>query len=492
MGEEVAVQGFTREDRQRYRDKVHRCLDVLAQMLREDRFEQETPLTGMEVELNLIDAEGWPALRNSEVLARIDNPAFVQELGRFNLEINIPPQRLDGDGARRYEDQVRDQLNRAEERARAEGAGIMMIGILPTLRPELLTQQSISSNSRYALLDQQMLLARGEDLHINIRGARESLDTLSDSIAPEAACTSVQFHLQVGPEEFATSWNAAQCLAGAQVAVGANSPYFLGRELWRETRIALFTQATDTRPVEMKAQGVRPRVWFGERWITSVFDLFEENLRYFPALLPVVVEEDPVAELAAGRTPALQELRLHNGTVWRWNRPVYDVVDGVPHLRVENRVLPAGPTVVDVLANGAFYFGALRALADEDRPVWSRMSFGAAEDNFTSGCIRGLEATAYWPGMGELPITELVLRRLLPMAHEGLQAWGVDDDVRERLLGIIEARCASGRNGATWQVDAVHTLEERGLDRWEAIRTMTLEYLDRMHTNDPVHEWEPV
>ena len=492
MGEEVAAAGFTREDRQLYRAKVHRCLDVLAQMLREERFAVETPLTGMEVELNLIDSEGWPALRNSEVLARIDNPAFVQELGRFNLEINIPPQSLAGDGARRYEDEVRAQLNRAEELAQAEGAGIMMIGILPTLRPELLTIQSISSNSRYALLDQQMLLARGEDLHINISGTRESLDTYADSIAPEAACTSVQFHLQVSPDEFADSWNAAQCLAAAQVAVGANSPYFLGRELWRETRIALFTQATDTRPVEMKAQGVRPRVWFGERWITSVFDLFEENLRYFPALLPVVDPEDPVAELAAGRTPALHELRLHNGTVWRWNRPVYDVVAGIPHLRVENRVLPAGPTVVDVLANGAFYFGALRALAEEERPVWSRMSFGAAEDNFTQACIRGLEATSYWPGMGEVPITELVLRRLLPMAHEGLRAWGVEDSIRERLLGIVEERCARARNGATWQVEAVHAFEARGHDRWESIRRMTLAYLDRMHTNDPVHTWEPV
>lgn len=492
MGEEVADQGFTREDRQRYRDKVHRCLDVLAHMLREERFSFDEPLTGMEVELNLVDPEGWPALRNTEVLARIDNPAFVQELGRFNLEINIPPQSLTGDGVARYEEQVRDQLNVAEERAATEGAGIMMIGILPTLRPELLTHEAISSNSRYALLDQQMLLARGEDLHIDIRGAHESLDTYSDSIAPEAACTSVQFHLQVSPDDFAASWNAAQCLAAAQVALGANSPYFLGRELWRETRIALFTQATDTRPVEMKAQGVRPRVWFGERWITSVFDLFEENLRYFPALLPVVDDEDPVAELAAGRTPGLQELRLHNGTVWRWNRPVYDVVADVPHLRVENRVLPAGPTVVDVLANGAFYFGALHALAEQERPVWSRMSFGAAEENFTAASIRGLEATTYWPDMGEVPVAELVLRRLLPLAHDGLRSWGVDDAIRERLLGIIEGRCSSGRNGATWQVDAVHALQAKGLDRWEAVRRMTLGYVERMHTNSPVHLWEPL
>jgi gamma-glutamyl:cysteine ligase YbdK (ATP-grasp superfamily) len=492
MGEDVVGRTFSREDRQRYRDKVHRCLDVLARMLAEEQFDFETPLTGMEVELNLIDAEGNPAMRNNEVLASIDSPAFVQELGRFNLEINIPPQSLVGDGARRYEDQVREQLNVGDAKAHQQGAGMVMVGILPTLRPEHMTSESISTNSRYALLDEQLLLARGEDLHIDIRGQGEALETYADSIAPEAACTSVQFHLQVSPDEFATSWNAAQCLAAAQVALGANSPYFLGRELWRETRIALFTQATDTRPAEMKAQGVRPRVWFGERWITSVFDLFEENLLYFPALLPVLDEEDPEAELAAGRTPALRELRLHNGTVWRWNRPVYDVVGGRPHLRVENRVLPAGPTVVDTLANGAFYFGALRHLAQEERPVWSRMSFGAAEENFTRAAMRGMDTTVYWPEMGEVPIGELVLRRLLPQAHEGLREWGVDDDIRERLMGIIEGRCASGRNGARWQVDAVHSLEARGMDRWEALRRMTLEYTARMHTNAPVHTWDPV
>ncbi len=489
MGKNLPSRTFTREDRQRYRDKVHRCLDVLAQMLHHHQFEFDLPLTGMEVELNLVDERGLPAMRNAEVLARIDNPAFVEELGRFNLEINVPPQTLAGDGAARYEREVREQLNTAEEKAQLEGDGMVMVGILPTLRPEHLTHEAISSNPRYALLDEQMLLARGEDLHIEIRGEHEALETFADSIAPEAACTSVQFHLQVSPDEFAASWNAAQCVAAAQVAVGANSPFFLGRELWRETRIALFTQATDTRPVEMKAQGVRPRVWFGERWVNSVFDLFEENLRYFPALLPVVEDEDPRAELAAGRTPSLAELRLHNGTVWRWNRPVYDVVAGRPHLRIENRVLPSGPTVVDILANGAFYFGALRALAHEDRPVWSRMSFGAAEENFVAASTRGLDASLYWPGLGNVPAGELILRQLLPLAHEGLASWGVDDDIRERLLGIIEGRCTSGRNGARWQVDTVHALEARGLDRWEALRQMTQAYIELAHTNEPVHTW---
>lgn len=252
----------------------------------------------------------------------------------------------------------------------------------------------------------------------------ERLATTADTITPEAACTSTQFHLQVSPADFAAYWNAAQAVAGIQLALGANSPLFFGRELWRETRVPLFQQATDTRSEEIKAQGVRPRVWFGERWINSVFDLFEENVRYFPALLPVCDPEDPAETLAAGGVPRLAELRLHNGTIYRWNRPVYDVWKGRPHLRVENRVLPAGPTVVDTIANGAFYFGLVRALAEADRPLWSQMSFSAAEENFTSGARHGIDAQVYWPGLGYLPATELVLRRLLPLAHQGLDGWG--------------------------------------------------------------------
>ncbi len=490
MGEDIARLVFTREDRQSYRDKVHRCLDVFARMLAESAFDFDSPLTGMEVELNLVGPDSRPALRNAEVLDQIADPSFVQELGRFNLEINLPPRSLSGDGVTQYEREVRDQLNAADKLANEIDAHLVMIGILPTLTDEHMTQDSLSSNPRYALLDQQLLAARGEDIQIDIRGP-ESLETFSDSIIPEAACTSVQFHLQVSPDEFAEHWNAAQCLASVQVALGANSPYFLGRHLWNETRIALFAQAADTRPAELQAQGVRPRVWFGERWITSVFDLFEENLRYFPALLPVLDDEDPVAVLEAGGVPRLHELRLHNGTIWRWNRPVYDIADGKPHLRVENRVLPAGPTVVDILANGALYFGALRSLATQDRPIWTQMSFQAAEENFMTAAMLGIDAQVFWPGLGEVSVTELTLRKLLPLAHDGLRDWGVDDDIRERLLGIIEGRCTSGRNGATWQVDAVRAFEARGLDRAEALRLMTAAYVDRMHSNIPTHEWDP-
>jgi hypothetical protein len=233
---------------------------------------------------------------------------------------------------------------------------------------------------------------------------------------------------------------------------------------------------------------VRPRVWFGERWITSIFDLFEENARYFPALLPVISEEDPLAVLEGGRTPRLDELRLHNGTIYRWNRPIYAVVDQVPHVRVENRVLPAGPTVVDTIANAAFYFGLVRALAEQDRPVWSQMSFTAAEENFHAAAQAGIDARVYWPGVGQVPANELVVRRLLPLAAEGLASWGVDGEEAGTLLDIIERRCVAGCNGASWFVAQVHARSGEG-DRHEVIRRVLGDYRERMHSNDPVHTW---
>jgi len=487
VGDEVAARVFTGEDRKRYREKVKRCLDVFARMLAEARFDADRRSIGLEIELNITEETGDPAMANQHVLEMIADPDWQTELAQFNIEINIDPRTLEGGVFGELETAVRGSLNHAEEGAQKAHARLVMVGILPTLTEDLLNGNALSANPRYALLNEQIFAARGEDLHLAIDGV-ERLSVYADTIAPEAACTSVQLHQLVDPGVFARHWNAAQCIAGIQLAVGANSPFFYGRELWRETRIALFEQATDTRSEELKAQGVRPRVWFGERWITSIFDLFEENVRYFPSLLPVVEEEEPEEVLERGDTPRLQELRLHNGTIYRWNRPIYDVVRGRPHLRVENRVLPAGPTVVDTLANAAFYYGLARVLADEDRPLWTQMSFSAAEENFHACARDGITARVYWPGLGEVPAAELVVRRLLPLAYEGLDRWGVDPADRDRLLGIVERRCVEGRNGAQWQADTFHRLYEHA-DRGDALREMTVRYREHMHSNEPVHTW---
>ncbi len=488
MGEEVDLQEFTRSDRTRHREKVRRCLDVFARMLHESRFDVEDPMTGMEIEFNLVDDDGHPALKSAEALEAIADPHFQTELAQFNLEINVLPRRLGARGVTGFEEDLRSSLNHAESKSNEVHAHMVMIGILPTLEDGHLSPSKISPNPRYKLLSDQILAARGEDLVIDIQGA-ERLRTTSESIMPEAACTSTQLHTQVSPDNFAAYWNASQAIAGVQLAVGANSPYLLGKQLWQETRIPLFEQATDTRSEELREQGVRPRVWFGERWITSIFDLFEENVRYFPALLPITDDEDPLEVLDNGGTPALSELKLHNGTIYRWNRPVYDVVEGVPHLRVENRVLAAGPSVIDTMANAAFYFGLTRMLAEDDRPLWSRMSFSAAEENFHVAAQYGIDARIYWPGVGEVEATELVLRRLLPMAHEGLGRWGVEADEADRLLSIIEQRCILHRNGASWYVDKVKAHEKAGADRPEALRLTLQDYRKNMHANEPVHTW---
>ena len=489
MGRDIQAIKISGEDRRKYRDKLRRSLDVFARMLRECMFEAHPSRVGLEIELNLVDSGGTPSMRNADVLAAIADPAWATELGQFNIEINIPPRSLDGDAAAGLEQEIRDSLNTADARARDTGSRLVMIGILPTLAEHDMHEGTLSANERYRVLNEQIFAARGEDMRIEIDGA-ERLLTYAGSITPEAACTSVQLHVQVSPEAFASYWNAAQAIAGPQVAVAANSPFLFGRQLWHETRITLFEQATDTRPDELKQQGVRPRVWFGERWITSVFDLFEENIRYFSALLPICEGGDPLAELNGGAIPQLAEMSLHNGTIYRWNRPVYAVVDGRPHLRVENRVLPAGPSVADVMANAAFYYGLVRALAEAQRPIWTQMSFATAAENLHAAARHGLDAHLYWPGLGDVPAAELVLRRLLPLAREGLGRWGVSPAHAERLLGIIEQRCLTGRTGATWQIATAGSLAGRPeAGRMEALRLMTQGYIEHMHANDPVHTW---
>ncbi len=488
MGRDIQAIKISGEDRRNYREKLRRSLDVFDRMLRESIFDTSLSLVGQEIELNLVDERGEPSMRNAAVLDAIANPAWATELGQFNIEINVPPRPLSGNALAALEDEIRADLDAADTKARGSGSRLVMIGILPTLRQDDVHEGTLSANARYRVMNEQIFAARGEDIRISIDGS-EQLLTHADSITPEAACTSVQLHVQVSPEAFASYWNAAQAIAGVQVALGANSPFLFGRQLWHETRITLFEQATDTRPEELKQQGVRPRVWFGERWITSVFDLFEENIRYFPALLPICEDEDPLAALESGSCPRLDEMSLHNGTIYRWNRPVYAAVDGKPHLRVENRVLPAGPSVADTIANAAFYYGLVRSLAEAQRPIWTQMSFATAAENLHAAARHGIEAQLYWPGLGEAPAAELILRRLLPLARQGLGRWGVSPADADRLLGIVEQRCLTGQTGAAWQVAAEGAHASRGADRREALRLMTQRYIDNMHTNQPVHTW---
>jgi gamma-glutamyl:cysteine ligase YbdK (ATP-grasp superfamily) len=479
---------FSRADRRRYRQKVLRSLDVFAQMLDHFRFDEDKRMLGLEVEIDLVDAKGEPAMCNAEFLVRLADPTVKAELGAFNLEVNLAPRLIGGDGLSEHEQDLRATLNSARAVADQLDVQLVLTGLLPTLQPSHMVAANMSDQPRYRALNDQIIDSRGDDITVDIRG-EESLRVRLDSIMGEAANTSIQVHLQVTPTSFASYWNASQAIAGVQVALAANSPFLFGRRLWAETRIPLFEQAVDERPAELRNQGIRPRVWFGERWVTSIFDLFEENVRYFGALLPACDGEDPEAVIAAGGVPNLHELRLHNGTIYRWNRPVYDVRDGLPHLRVENRVLAAGPTVLDMFANAAFYAGLTRTLAEADRPVWSQLSYAAAKENFLAASRHGISASLFWPQQGESPASELVLGHLLPAAYAGLDSLGVDAATRDRLLGVIEGRCRTRRNGAVWQTRTVARLEEQGRDRAAALREMLSHYVARMRTNDPVHTW---
>lgn len=484
MGQDVDRRTFG--DRAAHLAKVRRCQDVLARMLSEHDFSIDEPMVGIEIELNLVDDAGRPALKNAEALSAIGGAEFQTELAQYNIEVNVPPVPVAGFGLDTMQRDIRDNLNTAQQKAQQVGANLVSIGILPTVADEHFRDSAITPNPRYRELSEQILAARGESIAIDIEGA-EHLHLTHDSVMAEAACTSTQFHLQVDPEAFGAYWNAAQMVAGVQVALGANSPFLLGHELWAETRIPLFEQSIDMRNAAQRASGELPRVLFGTGWISSALDLFEENLQAFAPILPILDAEQPEEALTAGRVPGLAELRMLNGTIYRWNRPVYDPSGRRPHLRLENRVLPSGPTIVDMFANAAFYYGLVAEFAATQE--WADQSFETAAQNFYAGARHGLAATIDWPGLGPTPVAQLVDDVLVPAADRGLHRLDVDRGVRRGLLEVIIGRCRTGQNGATWQVAEVHRRLEAGETRPQAMASMIGDYQARMHSGEPVHTW---
>jgi hypothetical protein len=492
MGQEVSHSEFTREQRLSFRERVITDLDVFEQMLEGSRFDFTRPQMGLEIELNLADSETFgPAMRNHDVLAELGDEDFQTEVGRYNIEMNVPPRPMAGDQAVRLERWLAQSLRRAGDAARPHQARVVAVGILPTLQADLFDEPWLSDGVRYKALNDSLMRERGEGFELDIEGPTgERVCQYFDTIGPLSGCTSVQLHQQVTPQDFPVFWNAATVISSLQVAIGANSPYLFGRRLWAETRIPLFTQMTDTRSVELKHQGVRPRAYFGRSWITSIFDLFEENVRSFPALLPESSEEDSQAVLAARGVPQLRDLKLHNGTVWRWNRPIYDTSQGVPHLRVENRVLPAGPTVVDMVANACFYYGLLESFTSSGRPIWTKMAFADVSKNFLDAAKFGISATQAWPGVGRVPAVDLIADHLLSVADDGLAALGLRREVRNHFLSVIEGRCRTRTNGASWQVAVTEAYEAAGHSREEALRRMLGDYMERADDNTPVHTWD--
>jgi gamma-glutamyl:cysteine ligase YbdK (ATP-grasp superfamily) len=488
MGQAVDDSVLVDEQAELVRERLDQRVVALREMVRLGWFGDHEDTLGLEVELDLVDPLGRARPVNDPVLARLGRDDLQSELARFNIELNVAPRRLTGDVFDATARELREILIRCAARTEVLGARIVAIGTLPTLRPEELTYEQLSSNPRYALLSRRMHEARRALFTVHIDG-REPLAFAADSVAPEASATSLQLHLRVPVDRFAAFYNAAQIISPVQVAVGANSPYILGHELWQESRIVLCEQLLDTRREDEVMTGARSRVSLGDEWVTGAVDLFAEIVESIPPLLPTLGPDDPLEILDSGRAPELDELRLHNGTVWRWNRPVYDVQGGRPHLRIENRVLPSGPTVVDMVANAALYYGLVRTLADSDPPPWTGRPFAETAADLRAAARHGLIAEIGWENR-RLPARDLLLDRLLPLAAAGLDAWGVDRAACDHYLGVIEQRARTGMTGAVWQTTFVGHLERnRRIDRAAALREMTRRYVENMREGAPVHEW---
>jgi gamma-glutamyl:cysteine ligase YbdK (ATP-grasp superfamily) len=494
VGTEIQQDRFTAADHARFKERLQQGLTALKMVLARPGFGRGERTMGAEVELFLVDAQARPLAVSQEVVQAAGNPLITPEMGSFDIELATPPVALAGRPFAALGRHIRGTMGEIRRRAAARGARVVPISVLPTFRRQDFRRRAITDLPRYRALAAGLARLRRAPFHICIDG-EDPLDLMSDEPAMEGANTAFQVHLRVAADEFARMFNAALLLTAPALAAAGNSPTFLGHRLWHETRVALFKQAGDDRPPpERDTDWQRPpRISFGNGWVREgAGELFMESVAFYEPLLPVCGDEDAVTCAERGGVPALDELRLHHGTVWTWNRPVYDTADG-GHLRIELRALPAGPTVDDMLANAAFLVGAILGLAPDAPELLPSLPFALAERNFYRAAQHGLAAELVWPkATGAAP--ESVLARdlvlaLLPHAARGLAEAGVDRDETERLLGIIEGRVSCGVTGAVWQRRTLAALERGGASREEALRAMLERYIAEVDSGLPVHAW---
>lgn len=489
MGSQQVAADETPEARRCFQRRLLRDLDALQRMIDEGLFDTGPRRIGAEQELCLIDERGAPASVAIKLQDRLGDERVVPELARFNLEINGSPRVLSGGcfGALRRE--FDGLLDRIREEGEPLGVRPVLVGILPSAQAEHLTREHITPLARYHALDRRLTEMRGGEHSLRIRGTDE-ISITHDSIMSEAVNTSFQVHLQVSPEEFATAHNVAQLIAAPVLAASTNSPFYLGRRLWSETRIPIFEQTVDTRRPEFHERRDVGRVRFGERWATSFLDLYRDDVALLRSVCIDTSDEDSLAELDAGRIPALRALNMHNSTIYRWNRACYGVneMDGrkVPHLRIENRVLPAGPSTLDEVATAAFWIGltlhGMTAWAD----LTERMDFDDARANFTAAARRGLHTKVEWLDGETLALDRLILDRLLPLAADGLAKAGVDEKESCDLLDIVSARVVSDRTGSQWLLS---TMRARGGANASNLRAVTLALADLQASEHSINDW---
>ena len=486
-GHNVSVNQGPRQE-QAFMKSLLADLAALEQMIVTGKIERGIRRIGAEQEMFLINHSMRQAPVALEVLQLANDNRLTTEIGKFNLEANLSPRLLAGDGLRRMEGEIHELVAIARQAANSINADVVLTGILPTIQQSDLRLEHLIPSPRYLALNQAMQQLRGGAFNVHIKGLDE-LQMTHDNIMLEACCTSFQVHLQVGAEEFARLYNWAQVITAPLLAVAANSPVFLGHRLWHETRTALFQHSTDERSTTRQLRSHPPRVSFGNGWIKdSVIEVFREEIARFRVLLTKEIDEDPMEVLARGELPALSALRLHNGTVWRWNRPCYGVKDGVAHLRIEQRTMPAGPSVLDEMANAAFFYGLMMALPAEFGDVDRLMQFDDAKGNFFAAARHGLKAQIRWLNGIDHSAAPLILEQLMPLAREGLKHAGVESSDINRYLDVVEERVRRDQNGALWSLRSLAAMDGQGTRELRS-RILVEQMIEHQQADEPVHTW---
>jgi CBS domain-containing protein len=488
MGERDGVRKLTESGEVReFTRQLLADVRALEQMLEQGMFEEDTRRVGAEQEMFLVNNDLFPAPIAMEVLSRIDDERIGTELARFNLEANLTPRDFAGSCLRDMETELEELVGRVRIAAAHHNADVILTGILPTLNRDHLTLDAIAPNPRYSELNEAMVKMRGGDFHINIKGLDE-LQITHDNVLVEACNTSFQMHFQAGASEFANLYNLSQAVTAPVLAAAVNSPVFFGQRLWKETRVAVFQHSVDSRSEVHRRRGQQPRVDLGDDWVEkSPLEIIQKDIARFRPLLVKGLAENSLETLAKGGIPKLGALRLHSGTVYRWNRMCYGITDGKPHLRIENRALPSGPSIVDEVANAAFYFGLMSGMSREVDDIRRVMTFDDVRSNFYAVARHGLKAQIAWAGHTHTA-ESLILKELLPVAYEGLKTVGIDSADIDKYLGIIEQRVHYHRTGARWILDSLATMGEDGTKDLR-MRTVTQAMLSRQKSGGPVHQW---
>ncbi|GAB4243290.1 MAG: glutamate-cysteine ligase family protein [Ekhidna sp.] len=463
-----------------------KCLEL---MLERGLIESGISRIGAEQEFCLISKNWRPQNNANEILEAIDDPHFTNELARFNLEINLDPVALKGDCFNQVEKQLRTLLKKAEIAAEQRDAFILLTGILPTISKTELSLDYMTPKPRYWSLNEMVKGLRGDDFQLHIKGVDE-LHVKHDSVLMEACNTSFQLHLQVDPDEFIEHYNWAQAISGPILGICTNSPLLLGRELWNETRIALFQQSIDTRQASYALKDQVSRVSFGDAWEKgSIAEIYKNEIAQHKILLSREIHSDSLQSLENGDIPKLKALNVHNGTIYRWNRPCYGATKNSAHLRIENRYIPSGPTIIDQMANFAFWVGLMKGKTAAYGDITNQMDFLDAKANFIKAARTGKQSVMFWKDR-MVSVRDLVTRELLPIAYDGLAKMEIDKETAERLLSIIDRR-AEGQTGAQWSIRNYRKLK-KATRKDDALLALT-KYMYRYQQKDqPIHEWPEV